>query len=180
MNAAEDWLYNEGFEATKKEYSAKLDDLRAISNLIEFRCNETTSRPPAIEALKKQIDMCKQFAQNYEESKSHITSEERDKVRKETEDTENWMYDMIGKQGDLRTYQDPVLTSESITNRRNTLFKNTKGIMTKPKPAPTPVETPPPAPSPAEAKSESKTPPPDASEPMDQSKGGPDSKADEK
>eukprot|EP01034_Spumella_vulgaris_P024133 gene24133-30443_t len=164
IQAAEDWLYGDGFEATKKEYSTKLEELRAISNLMEFRSNETQNRPAAIDSLKKQIEMCKNFSTNYDESKAHITEEERNKLRKEIDNTESWMYDMISKQGDLRSYMDPVLTSESINNRRNDLFKVSKPIMTKPKPE-VKVETPPPAP--AESKSE----------PMDQSSGGPDDKS---
>jgi heat shock protein 4 len=161
IQAAEDWLYGDGFEASKKEYSTKLDELRAISNLMEFRSNETQNRPAAIESLKKQIEMCKNFSTNYDESKAHITEDERSKLRKEIDNTETWMYDMISKQGDLRSYHDPVLTAESINHRRNDLFKVSKPIMTKPKPEPAAT------PNTAESKSGEST-------PMDQSKGGPE------
>jgi hypothetical protein len=59
MNGAEDWLYGDGFDSTIQEYSGKLDGLRAVGNMIESRLWEETNRPSALEALKKQIDMCK-------------------------------------------------------------------------------------------------------------------------
>lgn len=73
MNSAEDWLYNEGYETTKQEYVRKIDELRKIGDPIEHRFNQVQARPPVIESLKKQLEMCKAFAANYDEAHSHIT-----------------------------------------------------------------------------------------------------------
>lgn len=173
MNAAEDWLYNEGFESTKQEYVRRIDELRKISNPIEFRLHQVTARPPAIDALKKQLELCKSFASNYDEAHSHITDEERERIRKEVQATENWLYDNISKQEELPRSANPVLTADTINTKRTALFNVTNPIMIKPKAKPV-EQTPPPAP---DAKS---TPPPaggDDSVPMDQAKGGPDEDA---
>ena len=58
MTSTEDWLYNEGFDSTKSEYSRKLDELKAISNPIETRLYEAENRSYAIDGLKKQLDLC--------------------------------------------------------------------------------------------------------------------------
>jgi hypothetical protein len=59
MNGAEDWLYGDGFDSTMQEYSSKLEGLRSVGNVIESRLWEENNRPAAIDALKRQIDMCK-------------------------------------------------------------------------------------------------------------------------
>lgn len=173
LSSAEDWLYGDGFDSTKQQYTRKIDELRAVGDLMEKRLTEAENRPQAIEGLKKQLEMCKAFASKYSEEYAHIQEEERDLLRKEIRNTEDWMYDNISQQGSLPLHAEPLLTGESISIKRNALFKVSNPIMTKPKPKPadpSPSTTPPPAPE-ADTKS---------GEPMDQSKGGPDEGKDSK
>lgn len=165
LTAAEDWLYGDGFDSTKAQYTKEIEKLRAVGDLLEKRLAEAEGRPMAIEGLKKQLDLCKAFASKYGEDYAHIQEEDRDQLRKEVRNTEDWMYDMISQQGSLPAHAEPLLTAESINVKRNALFKVSNPIMTKPKPkAPEPSSTPSPTP---EAKD---------SEPMDQAKGGPEEK----
>ena len=106
--------------------------------------------------------MCKAFASKYDESNAHVTEDERDKLRKEIQSAETWLYDNISKQGDLSSAANPVLTCESISGRRKTLFQLSNPIMTKPKPKPVVVEPPTPPPS-------QQPQPEQQQEPMDQS-----------
>ena len=150
LTKAEEWLYEDGFDSTKTKYTAKLDEMFKISNPIERRITEEMNRPGAIESLKKQIEMCKTFAQNYEERYKHIEETDRDKIRTEAASTEEWMYDQIGKQGELNKNKDPALTVEDITKKRNALFQVTNPIMIKKAPAPVVVPVPTPVPTEAE------------------------------
>lgn len=151
MNEAEDWLYNDGFDSTKQLYTKKIDELKALSNPIEYRYNETINRPNAISEMKKQLEMCKTFASKYDDNTAHITEDDRDRIRKEIQQAESWMYDMIGKQGEVAAHANPVLTCESISAKRSAIFAVTNPIMNKPKPKPV-VETPPPPAPNAETK----------------------------
>ena len=54
--------------------------------------------------------MCKSFASNRDDAHSHITEEERAKVRDEARAAEDWVYDMSAKQSDTAPSADPVLT----------------------------------------------------------------------
>lgn len=196
MNNAEDWLYGDGFDSTIQEYSSKLEGLRAVGNVIESRMWEEANRPAALEALKKQLELCKVcgavqslihcfhcdrflkvFASDYDESKSHISEEERTKVREARASAESWMFDMQGQQGDLSRSTNPVLTVDSINKRRNELFAVTNPIMSKPKPKPAPVPAPSPSPAPAETKADSKEEEKEA--PSSGEKGESDSKTEE-
>ena len=160
LDAAEDWLYNDGFDCSKQHYAKKIEELRAVGNPIEYRYSETLNRPAAIAEFKKQIELCKGFASKYDESNAHVTEDERDKLRKEIQSAENWLYDNIAKQGDQPSHANPVLTCESISVRRKALFQVSNPIVTKPKPKPVVVEPPSPPPQPEQQQQP---------EPMDQS-----------
>lgn len=179
MTDAEDWLYNEGFDSTKQEYERKIGDLRKLGNPIDNRYNQHQNRPGAVDSLKKQIELCKNFTANYDDAHSHITEDERDKLRKETQATEEWMYDFIGRQADSPLSAEPVLTVESIAAKRNSLFSVANPILTKPKPKPATEAKP--ADSKAGDDKHSETPNASGSEPMDQAKGeSEDSKSESK
>jgi len=136
MDVSEDWLYNDGFDSTKAEYIKKLDELKGLGNPIENRFADFEARPAAIEALRKQLDLCKTFVANYDDSHSHITEEEREKIRAVIHATTSWMFDAQSHQADLPHHAEPVLSVAIITKKRNELFAVSNPIMTKPKPAP--------------------------------------------
>jgi heat shock 70kDa protein 4 len=185
LTTAEDWLYGDGFDSTKQQYTRKIEELRAVGDLLEKRSTEAENRPAAIEQLKKQLDLCKAFASKYGDDYAHIEEDERDNLRREIRNTEDWMYDHISQQGSLPQHVNPILTVEGITAKRTALFKFANPIMTKPKPkpadptpsaSPTPTpassSTPPPAPAANDADAKDAKSAPGA-EPMEQSKGGP-------
>jgi heat shock protein 4 len=149
---AEDWLYGDGFDSTKAMYVRKIDELKAVGGPIEFRCNDAANRPQSVETLRKQLELSKAFASNYDDTHSHITEEDRATVRGATTKAEDWLYDLQAKQADLPLHATPVLTCEGISAKRNELFTVSNPIMTKPKPKPKPA--PAPEPKPAEKKSE--------------------------
>eukprot|EP01041_Mallomonas_annulata_P007556 gene7556-15489_t len=140
LTSAEDWLYNDGYDGTKLMYVRKLDELRAIGNKLESRQYEEGNRQQACDGLRRQVELCKTFASLKDEDHAHITDEERQKVRTESDAAENWLFDELGKQAELQSYDDPVLTVDSIGKRRQTLFTASNPIMSKPKPKPKPVE----------------------------------------
>lgn len=151
MESAEEWLYGDGFESTKAEYAKNIDILKGPASMIEFRCNEQNGRPAACEQLKTHVKHIRTFAANTDADHDHITTEERDILRKESDRIEAWMYDMLAKQSDRAQHEDPVLTCESISTRRHELHGLTNPILTKKRPK---VEPPAPAP---ETKTEEKS-----------------------
>lgn len=72
LTTAEDWLYGDGFDSTKQQYTRRIDDLRVVGDKIERRLTEAEARPAAIESLKKQLELCKAFASKYGEDYVHI------------------------------------------------------------------------------------------------------------
>lgn len=142
LNEAEDWLYGDGFESTKQNYSRKIDDLKIIGDKIEFRHSDEQNRKPAIDSLKQQIDIGKNFIANLSNTAEydHITDEERTKVRDLVNEAESWLYDYQSKQSDLAQYLDPVLTTSMLQKKRADLQTAVNPILMKPRPKPAPEE----------------------------------------
>ena len=151
LNDDEEWLYGDGSEGKKSDYQARIDALKAVGNPIENRLAEESGRAAAAEALRKQVDLCKQFASNYDAKYEHITEEERDSLRAAAKAAEEWLFDQLAKQGDLAKNVDPVLTVKIISDQRAALFSKSNPIMTKKAPPP-PAPAPTPAPAGGEAK----------------------------
>lgn len=51
LEAAEDWLYDEGEDVTKSVYSSKLQELKALGAPIEARAREDQQRPMLVTRL---------------------------------------------------------------------------------------------------------------------------------
>jgi len=147
LSDAEDWLYGDGDDVAKSEYNRKLDALQIVGNRIEFRFADIAPRLTASEALRKQIDLCKSFCQKQDEDHAHITDAERTTVRDAAQSAEAWLFEMLGKQGEVQASQDPVLKSEDILKRRQTLHLASDPIFKKPKPKPAPTPVPAAAPA---------------------------------
>lgn len=140
IDRTETWLYDEGFDCTKSMYASKLDGLRKFGDPIEKRMYEEVNRKEACDALKKQIELVKAFVNNRDEAFAHVTAEERTVVRNEAESTEQWFYDELEKQGNLSSFDDPILTVDILQAKRKALYVATNGTMNKPKPKPVPKE----------------------------------------
>jgi len=138
MDSTMDWLYNEGYDGTKLMCNRKLEELKSVGGKVELRYNEESSRQAACDGLRRQIELCKSFLQTKDggENHAHITPEELRRIRVEAEAAESWLFDEMGKQAELASYQDPVLTTDAVAKKRHALFSITNPIMTKPKPKP--------------------------------------------
>lgn len=56
-----DWLYDEGTDASKDDFKAKLKELQALASPIQKRVDEAEQRPVLISALKEALDQTKEF-----------------------------------------------------------------------------------------------------------------------
>ncbi len=139
MNS-EEWLYGDGFEATKKEYVAKLAALKTISDKMEFRQNEHGNRDAMVSAMRRLCDSCKSFADSTDPAHDHITDEEKDTIRDLAKGAEEWLTTNSSAQNKLAINVDPVLTCKMIGEKQAKLMKDANPIMYKPKPVPKPEE----------------------------------------
>lgn len=81
LSEAEDWLYTEeGEDAKKSEYVAKLDALKTTGDPIQARWKESEERPKAAAQLREAINQWLPMAQGGDENYSHIDQAEKDKL----------------------------------------------------------------------------------------------------
>lgn len=162
----ENWLYEDGFDATKSVYAAKLAELKKIGGPIEARAAEALARPEAVASLQKNIEKYKTWLAEAQgnDKYSHITDEEFNKCHAKCDEASSWVYDMMDKQGSRAANVDPVFTAADVQAKSTEVTTVCGPIMHKPKPKPLPkVDTP--------KKSEEK-PKENGSEPMETDEGG--------
>lgn len=142
LESTENWLYEDGFDASKSVYAEKLSILKGMGNPIETRKSEATTRPEAISALQRTVEKYSNWVNSSQgqDDFAHITDEEFLKCRENCDQTASWMYEAMDKQGSLSPSQDPAVLSADIMAKCRELTNLVNPIMHKPKPAPPKVE----------------------------------------
>jgi heat shock protein 4 len=156
LESAENWLYEDGFDAAKKTYADKLDGLKNIGSPIQRRQAEAAARPNAVARLQQSVETYKKWLNESQadEKFAHITDEERQKAIEKCDEISTWMYDMLDKQGYLPTNADPACTVAEIQAKNTELNSVVSPIMHKPAPKPPKVEEPKAEDKPSEEKAE--------------------------
>lgn len=134
----ENWLYEDGFDATKSVYVNKLAELKKSGDPIESRSYEAKARPNAMAMLQKTLEKYTSWLNTSagDENYAHITEEERSKCQKMCDDSTAWMYDSLDKQGGLAANVDPAVTVAQIYAKNKEVTDTVSPIMHKPKPKP--------------------------------------------
>ncbi|KAJ1723759.1 adenyl-nucleotide exchange factor sse1 [Coemansia erecta] len=140
LNAAEDWLYDEGEDTTRDAYVEKVSGLKATSDPAAERFREDKERPKAARELRDAITHWADRATSQEERYAHITSEERQRVIDRVEKVQEWLDEKLGKQAKKSKWEAPAVFANEIKKQREELVFFASPIMTRPKPAPQPVE----------------------------------------
>lgn len=171
LQEAEDWLYSEeGEDATKSAYVAKLDWLKEIGDKVVFRYREVEERTRAISQLRETLNSYMAQATSQDEKYAHIDEKDKQAVIEKVATLQKWLEDQIVRQSERPKNVDPVLTSAEIGKKRDEIIYFAIPILTKPKPkvqTETPKETPKEAPK--EGESTQTPPPPPKDEPKEPS-----------
>lgn len=140
----ENWLYEDGFDATKDVYAGKLGELKKLGNPVEKRSTEAATRPNAVASLQKNVEKYKKWLSDAQanDAFSHITDEEFSTCHNKCDEVQSWLYEMLDKQGSLALNVDPVCSTADINDKNKGMSNVCSPIVHKPKPKPKPVETP--------------------------------------
>ncbi|KAL3944996.1 MAG: hypothetical protein SGBAC_000916 [Bacillariaceae sp.] len=140
----DNWLYEDGYDATKSVYAAKLAELKKIGGPIEARATEAEGRPGAVAAIQGNIEKYKNWLSSAQgnDKYAHITDEDFDKCHKACDSTSSWVYDMLDKQGSLGQDVDPAFTIADLNAKSQELTNVVGPIMHKPAPKPKKEEKP--------------------------------------
>ncbi|WAQ84911.1 hypothetical protein PtA15_5A484 [Puccinia triticina] len=138
LQQAEDWLYSEeGEDASKSQYVARLDELLAIGNPIKFRQREAEDRPRAERQLRETISEYMQKAQCGDPMYAHIDEKDIQTAIEKCAAADKWIGDVSAKQAELSKTQEPAMSSSEILKRKDNLMFDCNSIFNKPPPKPT-------------------------------------------
>ncbi|KAF8893630.1 Hsp70 protein-domain-containing protein [Infundibulicybe gibba] len=137
LSEAEDWLYTEeGEEATKSAYVARLDALKVLGDPITFRWRETEERQRSTTQLRETLNNYMSQATSTDEKFSHIDEKDKQSVVEKVATIQKWLEDQTIRQLERPKNVDPVLTSDEINKKRDEVIYFATPILTKPKPKP--------------------------------------------
>lgn len=133
--AAEDWLYSdEGEDATKSAYTAKLDGLKKLGDPIAFRARETEERPRALKAIRETLADFMTKATSGDDKYSHIEEKDLTTVIEKCANTQKWLDDMEAKQAERMKSEQPAFTSTEIDKKRDEVVYACLPVFNKAKP----------------------------------------------
>ena len=136
LESIENWLYEDGFDATKSVYAEKLAELRKIGNPIERRQVESGARPATVASLRQNVEFYSNWLNTAQtdEKYAHISEEEFQKCRAKCDEISSWMYDMLDKQGSLGQNVDPAVTVADLSAKSKEVSDCCSPVMHKPAP----------------------------------------------
>ncbi|KAK3848214.1 MAG: heat shock protein 70 family [Linnemannia gamsii] len=142
LNDAENWLYDEGDEATKSVYTAKLAELQVIGGPVIQRYREAEARPTAARELRETINQLMSQATSSEDKYAHIPEAEKNSIVEKCSKAQTWIENKEERQSMMKKYEVPAITSAEIRKQRDDIVYFATPILNKPKPKPVVVETP--------------------------------------
>ncbi|KAF9271357.1 adenyl-nucleotide exchange factor sse1 [Linnemannia elongata] len=142
LNDAENWLYDEGDEATKSVYAAKLAELQVVGGPVIQRYRESDARPTAARELREAINQLMSQATSSEEKYAHIPEAEKNSIVEKCSKALTWIENKEERQSMMKKYEVPAITSAEIRKMRDDIVYFATPILNKPKPKPVVVEAP--------------------------------------
>eukprot|EP00804_Cyclotella_cryptica_P008096 CCRYP_004580-RA/>CCRYP_004580-RA protein AED:0.01 eAED:0.01 QI:567/0.5/0.66/1/1/1/3/3983/974 len=133
---AEEWMFDEGFNADLETYRAKYKELSEPAEKTFFRVVELEARPKAIEALTKKLDKVVELMKKWETTMEHITEEERKEVLDKVDEVRAWIEENVKKQEEADPTGEPVFKSEDVPGQTKKIESIVSRLMKKPKPKP--------------------------------------------
>lgn len=133
---AEDWMYEDGYDADFTTYSEKYVEISEPMEDILFRVKEMTARPEAIKAIRNKLVKAEEVLKKWETEKPQVTEEERASVTEKAEVIEKWISDMEEKQAATAPHEKPAFESKDVPLQTKEIEKMMKKLSKKPKPKP--------------------------------------------
>ncbi|KAG8214149.1 heat shock protein 70 family [Butyriboletus roseoflavus] len=143
LQEAEDWLYSEeGEDATKSAYVARLDALKVVGDPIVARFREYEERPRSIADLRTTLNEYLAQATSSDDRYAHIDEKDKTAVVEKCATVQKWLEDQIARQAERPKHEDAVLKVGDIIKKREEVVYFAIPILTRPKPKPIKAETP--------------------------------------
>jgi hypoxia up-regulated 1 len=135
-NAAEEWLYDDGRDATVAQYQDKQKEIRLKAESIFHRFEELSARDEAVTKARKSLEDMKRAINSWAEKLPHITEEEKATVLASIDIANKWLEDKLEEQAKASPYATPVFASKEVAGHVKPVIIEFDRLLKKPKPAP--------------------------------------------
>ncbi len=137
---AEDWLYEDGYDADLATMEDKYAELSVPFEKILLRISENIARPEAIVKLQTKLGEIEALMAKWVETKPQVTEEERQKVLDGIEEVRKWIEDKEKAQKKKKPHDEPAFLSTEVPEQSKSLETMVVRLNRKPKPKPPKVE----------------------------------------
>jgi len=133
---AEDWMYDDGYDADLSTFDAKYVELSEPAETIFFRLSELTKRPEAIRALNNKLHKVEDLMAKWESEKPQVTAEERESVMERVSEARKWVADKVDAQAEVALSEAPVFNSADVPLQTKKIESLVGKLSKRPKPKP--------------------------------------------
>ena len=134
--AAEEWLYEDGYDADLATMEDKYAELSVPFEKILLRISESTERPKVIESVRKKLTEIEELMEKWVEAKPQVTEEERTQVLDKVKEAGKWIDDQEKAQSKKKAHDDPAFLSDEVPLQLKPLEALVVRLNRKPKPKP--------------------------------------------
>lgn len=137
LEAAEDWLYDEGEDATRSAYVSKLDDLKALAAPAQAPAANAAALPGAaagLEALARNLVL----ASAPDKAREGCDPGDLAKVKAEAEAALSWLTEKKGMSAAAAASDEPPLLAEEVDKKKATLQRFCEPLLVVKAPPPPP------------------------------------------
>lgn len=135
----QNWLYEDGEDAAKSVYLAKLEELQAQGRPVERRAEEDAARPAAAAGLRATAERLLAEARSDDPKYAHIAAGERQKVAAACEAALAFLVEKDAAQVLLQKHEDPAVTAGDLVARDMALRREAELVLSRPPPPPKPA-----------------------------------------
>uniref|UniRef100_A0A0N5AXQ3 Heat shock 70 kDa protein 4L n=1 Tax=Syphacia muris TaxID=451379 RepID=A0A0N5AXQ3_9BILA len=137
LNDMENWLYEDGENAEKKDYEEKLAELKVLGDPVQERWREHEKRGEAFDNFDRVLLRTKKAYDEYckgHPQYSHLDSKEMEKVINACEEKKKWLDEQRGKQERRPLTDPPVIFVHQIAEELRAFESIVTPILNKPPP----------------------------------------------
>jgi len=133
---AEDWLYEDGYDAELTVLDEKYEELFVPSEEIFFRSVELEARPAAIKALEEKLVKVEALMKKWETTMPQVSEEERSDVFDKITKVRTWIQEQEEAQSQKKLWETPALKSTDAPLQTKGIESLVAKLSKKPKPKP--------------------------------------------
>ena len=134
LTAAENWLYEDGFDETLEVYLDRIDDINLTISSMQYRKEEHLSRDKIINSSLSLLYNFTGMSENMYRRMPWISKTRLERIAKLVENTTEWLTTKIEEQKVLELHENPVLTTYDLREKMYRIGYLVEDIARTPKP----------------------------------------------